>query len=455
MAGPQRVPRRDPRPPRPDRLGQCINRCPSRLESIVPMRETCGEPVHKRRLIHAGGAIDAFGVDHAPAAILVEAGAIRSGGSPASIGRPADAGLEDWSGAVVVPGLVNVHAHLELSGDGVWPPPGRDFRGWVGRVRALRAAASTEDVRQAVQRGIALSLVGGTSCIGDIAGHPPAASIACLRASPLRGTSFIECFGIGDGQQAAVARMHETLAAYPANERGVRVGVSPHAPYSCGPELYAAAADTKRQVMTHLAETPDELELSRHGTGQLRDMLERDIGVWNAGVICPRVHPVEALQAPLRAAHAVCVHVNWLEPIHIEMLADAGVRIAFCPRASAAFGHGPPALPHHPWAALRAAGVPVGLGTDSLLCLDTPSRISVLDEMRLLHARDGVDARTLLAMATADGAAVLDLDPALVAIGPGAAGLLALQGRGQHAVSMLQDALDRAEAPQWVLAPAV
>ena len=419
----------------------------------MPMRETCGEPVHKRRLIHAGGAIDAFGVDLSPAALLLDAGRIHAIGTPESIGCPEGLIAEDWTESLVLPGLVNVHAHLDLSGDGVWPPAGSDFRGWVGRVRAMRPAASTDDVHAAVRRGIELSLAGGTSCIGDIAGHPPEPSIELLRQSPLRGTSFIECFGIGDGQAAAIERMRDAVAAYSEDERGIRVGVSPHAPYSCGPDVFAAAAASGRPVMTHLAETPAELELLQCGSGPLRDMLEHDIGVWNPGVACPGVHPVEAIRTQLQASRAICVHVNWLQGEHVDMLADAGVRVAYCPRASAAFGHGPPTLPEHPWAALRSRGVLVGLGTDSLLCLDTPDRISVLDDMRLLRRRDGVDAQTLLAMATRDGAAVLDVNPALAALGPEAAGVLSVPAFGQDAVAMLEDALDRGDSPAWLLGP--
>ncbi|MDP7029825.1 MAG: amidohydrolase family protein [Phycisphaerales bacterium] len=417
------------------------------------MVETCGEPVHKRRLIHAGGVIDAFGLHLSPAAVLVDGGVVRAVGSPASIGRPGGVVVEDWAGSLLMPGLVNAHAHLDLSGAGVWPPAGEDFRGWVGRVRDLRAAASLADVRAAVSRGIDLSLAGGTACIGDIAGHPPGPSIDLLRASPLRGTSFIECFGIGRGQAAALRRMQETLAAMTEYDRGIRIGISPHAPYSCGPEMFAAAATSGRPVMTHLAETPAELELLQHGSGPLRDMLEHDIGVWDAEVTCPAAHPVDVLLPALKAARAVCVHVNWLEPAHVDTLAAAGARVVYCPRASAAFGHAPPRLPRHPWAALRAAGVRVGLGTDSLLCLDTPDRISVLDDMRLLRRRDGVDGLTLLDMATRSGADVLDLRPDLVRLGPQVAGLLAVPCSGVDAPGMLEDALSRSDAPVWAVAP--
>ena len=54
-------------------------------------------------------------------------------------------------------------------------------------------------------------------------------------------------------------------------------------------------------------------------------------------------------------------------------------------------------------------GVNVALGTDSILCLDTPNRLTVLDDMRFLY-KQGKDATTLLQMATVNGACALGLD---------------------------------------------
>jgi cytosine/adenosine deaminase-related metal-dependent hydrolase len=136
------------------------------------------------------------------------------------------------------------------------------------------------------------------------------------------------------------------------------------------------------------------------------------------------------------------------------MLAETTISVAYCPRASTAFGHGPPTLALHPWQELRAAGVPIGLGTDSLLCLDTPDRISVLDEMRLLATRDSIDPMTLLEMATIDGARVLDLEPSLVHLGPAAAGLIACPALVGDPLAMLQDVLGRTEPPSWIMHPA-
>jgi cytosine/adenosine deaminase-related metal-dependent hydrolase len=264
---------------------------------------------------------------------------------------------------------------------------------------------------------------------------------------------FIEVFGLGGGQGAAIERMRTLQDEYPLVENGVRVGVSPHAPYSCGAAVFEAAADLGLPVTTHLAETRAEVEVCRSGTGPLRMMLEHDIGVWNASVDIPGMHPVDALLGPLGRGRFLCAHVNWIEPRHVQMLATSGARVVYCPRASAAFGHAPPQLLDHPWRSLHEAGVNVCLGTDSLLCLDTPDRLSVLDDMRLLYRRDGVDARLLLAMATVHGAKGLDLEPGLAVLGPDAAGVIGCPARGTTAEAMLADVLRRDDAPVWVAGP--
>ncbi len=414
------------------------------------MTATCGEPVHKRRLIRAGGVLDATGTALAPACVLVEGGGVVAWGRPEDIGPVPDAVQEDWQHSLLIPGLVNAHAHLDLSDSGIWPPAGDDFRGWVGRVRSLRGAAG-RDVGEACRTGIELAISGGTAVVGDIVGGPWTDAISALALSPLRGVAYLEFFGIGLGREAAAAAVRRADHEFPVEDGGFRIGFSPHAPYSCDPHVYRAVMATGRPCSTHLAETRSELQLLAQGTGPLREMLEHDIGVWDEAVSVPACHPVDAIRGEL--AGMLCAHVNYLGPAQVETLAESGASVVYCPRASAAFGHGPPAVDVHPWRALAAAGVPVCLGTDSLLCLDTPDRISVWDDMRLLFQRDGIDPMSLLAMATCHGVASLGLEPALACWSSGMAGVLAVEAEGGTAPAMLERALRAERLPGWLLPP--
>jgi cytosine/adenosine deaminase-related metal-dependent hydrolase len=240
-----------------------------------------------------------------------------------------------------------------------------------------------------------------------------------------------------------------------AEDRGVRLGVQPHAPYSCGPEVYAAAVQTGLPLATHLAETLEELTFVRNGDGALAGLLQR-LGVWDDSIVGSRMHPLDYLHEHLAQSPLLAAHLNYLEPRHVELLAKLPISVVYCPRASAYFGHPHNGHGPHRYREMIAAGVNVALGTDSILCLDTPHRLSILDEMRLLHRRDGADPRVLLRMATINGAVALGYDPAPFTFQPGRKmGLLAIDGiEPQSSIDPLSQVLEANAPPRWLLEPA-
>ena len=99
-------------------------------------------------------------------------------------------------------------------------------------------------------------------------------------------------------------------------------------------------------------------------------------------------------------------------------------------------------------------GVNVALGTDGLPCLDTPDRISVLDDMRFLYQRDSADPIALLRMATVAGASALGFDESLFTLAPGpTAGLLLVDTDRDDARDPLTQVLQGDHAPQWIAGP--
>jgi aminodeoxyfutalosine deaminase len=416
-------------------------------------------PPLRRILIHAAAITDGNGVYASPGAVLVEAGhALRivAVGRPEEIGQVEAAHLVSRPEAVVVPALVNVHAHLDLTHIGPADFDG-DFTRWVDGVRAGRARSPAE-IAASVREGVRLSRAGGTAIIGDIAGVRSTVPTLTLREEGLGGVSFLEVFGVGQTQQAAIEVMAAAVESVPALDRGVKFGLQPHAPYSCGPEVYRAAArlaasrTMKLPLATHLAETPEELEFVANAGGPLAEMLRR-LGVWDDSVTGFGVHSIEHVVALWRAGKArlpfIAAHLNYIDDQHLEMLASVGGDVAYCPRASAYFGHA-----SHRYRDMLAAGINVALGTDSILCLNTPDRISVLDDMRLLHQRDGTDALTLLRMATVNGARALGVRESLATLSPGeSAGLLAIKIDAKDGRDLLTQVLRNNEAPEWLAEP--
>jgi aminodeoxyfutalosine deaminase len=423
------------------------------------------KPPVRRVLLRGAMVVDGRGVRAAPGALLLEGARCLAAGTPQAIGQPAHAEVIDLPDMVMMPALVNAHAHLDLShigpmayarengvsqqGDG---GKSSAFVRWVDVIRARRRSTEQE-IGAAVRQGVELGQKGGTAIIGDIAGARSLTAVSALRASGLAGVSFLEVFGVGRRQQEAIVALRDAVESTAQWENGVRLGLQPHAPYSCGSNVYRVAAEMNYPLATHLAETLEELEFVANASGPLAEMLRR-FGVWDDSITGSGKHPIDLLAETLERSPMIAVHLNYIEEGHIEKLARWPVSVAYCPRASAYFGHPHEGHPPHRYGEMLDAGVNVALGTDSLVCLDTPERISVLDDMRFLFRRDLTDPIRLLLMATNNGATALGFDPSVVTFEPGPiAGVLGVPIDPADDVAPLEQALLRHDAPRWLVGP--
>lgn len=306
--------------------------------------------------------------------------------------------------------------------------------GFLDSIAAFRRGRPSDPagLARAVTRGARRSLDAGVVAVGDIAGaHGTSLGLAAglaLASTPLWGMTLYEFFGVGvDGAEARrrLAPVQGLLGIDPAGG----AGLSPHAPYSVSLNGFAAAremaAKARVPLVTHLGESPEEAELIACGRGPLREFLE-SLGLWNARVasmfgkgLTPMAH-----LASMLGRGFTCVHVNQASDEDLELLAASGASVVYCPRASVHYG-GERAFGPHRYREMMARAIPVALGTDSVANLPPGALeaegegISILEEMRLLHRRDGVSARTLLRMATVVGARVIGLDESRVGLGAG------------------------------------
>src|ERR1700751_5635762 len=99
----------------------------------------------------------------------------------------------DLGNVALVPGFVNAHTHLDLSGARGLTPPSSDFVGWLRQVIAYRRSRTPEQIAGDIQAGIAESLRFGTTLVGDIAAG--GASWDHLANAPLRAIIFYELIG--------------------------------------------------------------------------------------------------------------------------------------------------------------------------------------------------------------------------------------------------------------------
>ncbi|MGH3022334.1 MAG: amidohydrolase family protein, partial [Gaiellaceae bacterium] len=275
------------------------------------------------------------------------------------------------------------------------------FAPWIA-LHIQRKARLVDGDEVAIARlGAAECLRSGIGTLAD-ASFTGAAAPACNELG-LRALVALEVFG--DDPEAALERF-ETLRGRIADSLSVRVrlGVSPHAPYSVSADVYAACAGLDVPVVTHLAESAAEQEWLHHGTGPLADA--PGVPVAPAGETGIRLLSERGLLGPdVLAAH--CVHVDAEE---IALLAEHDVAVAHCPRSNAILGCGAA-----PLAELLAAGIRVGLGTDSPA--STPS-FDLFEEMRTAvytaRAREqdpgALSASAALELATLGSARALGLE---------------------------------------------
>jgi cytosine/adenosine deaminase-related metal-dependent hydrolase len=311
---------------------------------------------------------------------------------------------QDLGNVAIIPGLVNAHTHLDLSGLRGKVPPTPDFIGWLKSILAHRRAQTPEQVLADAGRGLEESLRFGTTLLGDISAD--GVTWPLLSQAPCWSVLFRELLGLPDSRAIGARREAERwLQAYPGSER-CRIGLSPHAPYSVHQELIRASGAAGIPQTIHLAETRTELELLENHSGPFVDFL-RDLGVWEESGLAPSPEWVVAHVA--RSPLALLAHGNYLSP---ETPIPANTSVVYCPRTHAAFGHSA-----HPFRDFLARGVRVALGTDSLA--SNPD-LDVLAEARFIHDRyPDFPGDQLLRLVTLSGAEALGRDRETGSLEPG------------------------------------
>ena len=335
--------------------------------------------------------------------------AIADDGTIAAVGPAAELGEgKRHDGCVILPGFVNAHSHLEYAvyagfGDGL------PFVPWIGLHVQRKNALDFADMVAIATVGAFESLRSGITTTGDCSFSGAAALAAA--STGLRALVYLEVFG---SDVVPLDRFHESRGRieHVLSER-IRLGVSPHAPYTCTLDDYRACAALGLPQATHFAESAAEREWLVEGTGDWSPLAQ--FLVPPAGETGIHLLAAAGLLEPgLTAAH--CVHVDDDE---IELLARAGVGVAHCPRSNGYLGCGVA-----PVAELRDAGVQVSIATDSPA--STPS-FDMFEEIRtaIVGARaragrpDALSAGAALELATLGGARVLGMADEVGSLVPG------------------------------------
>src|SRR5215212_638482 len=336
--------------------------------------------------------------------------AIDDDGRISAVGRADELGAAThYADAVIAPGFVNAHSHLEYAVYGGFGDGLADFAEWIALHIQRKARIGWEEYVEIARFGAAQCLASGVTTVGDCS-YSGATAVACADLG-LRATVYLEVFGAD--ATAGLEHFAETKQRVDGffSDR-VRPGISPHAPYSVSLELYRACAELGLPVATHLSESPAEILYLLRGEGPW--------GAYTDLLVTPPETTGTRMLAEhgLLGGHVLAAHCVMVEADEIETLAATGTGVAHCPRSNAALGCGVARLTE-----LRAAGVRVGVGTDSPA--SAPS-FDFFDELRsvVLSARaraqrpSAVSPSEALELGTLGGARALGLDDEIGSLAP-------------------------------------
>lgn len=393
------------------------------------------------RVLSADWVLPVEGAPIENGAVAIEEGRIAAVGSAHELG----AGTH-YPDAVIAPGFVNAHSHLEYAVYGGFGDGLGDFAEWIALHIQRKARIGWEEYVDIARFGAAQCLSSGVTTVGDCS-YSGATAVACADLG-LRATVYLEVFGADAAAGLEhFAEIRQRVDGFFSDR--VRPGISPHAPYSVSLDLYRASAELGLPVATHLSESPAEILY-----------LTRGEGPWGAYSDLLVPHP-GTTGARLMAEHGllgegvVAAHCVMLEEDEVELLAATGTGVAHCPRSNAALGCGVAPLTE-----LRQASARVGVGTDSPA--SAPS-FDFFDELRsiLLSARaraqrpSALSAPETLELGTLGGARALGLDDEVGSLVPGKRADLTVVSLAESPYAPIEDpagALVFGGSPERVLA---
>ena len=331
--------------------------------------------------------------------------------------------IVDLGEQALLPGLINAHCHLDYTCLRGKIPPQKSFADWIRAINAEKAKLSPKEYLASIDKGFAEAKRFGTTTIANITAFP---ELALKISVPIRTWWFAELIDVRMPDRASeiVNRAVESLRSVP------KWGLAPHALFTASKNLYRNCEEVARRentlLTTHLAESREELAMLRGASGPLYEFLKsigRDVSD------CGNETPLGYfLGAPgVRAlARWIVAHLNELAQSDFELLEKSKQKfhVVHSPRSHVYFKHS-----RFPFERLRALGLNVCLGTDSLA---SNENLSLFAEMRAFQRSvRWISPAEILEMVTVNPARALHQENALGRVRPGfCADLIAIPIRG-------------------------
>ena len=340
--------------------------------------------------------------------VLTDGKAIKAVGSGKELSKFPYDEIIDCSGKIILPGFVNAHSHLELTGFRGKIEKGLPFTDWARKVVSIRKDITENEIATAIKDGVDELISSGVTTVGDFSQTGITAKI--LNERGLRGTVFLEFSGFNPEQKDEKLRQLKELLNYEIDSKlithhssliTVNFGIAPHAPYSVSPELlkesHNFAQEKRLPLAIHISEMLEEIEFIKNGSGAMKDLLI-DFGVWNDKWMPPQTTPVQYLQNMGILKGAIGIHLNIVTEEDIHILKENSMSVVYCPGSNKWFGRNW----KYPLREFLNNDINVAIGTDSL---SSNEKLNMFYEMRVLKENfPDLENDIILKMATVNGA---------------------------------------------------
>lgn len=296
---------------------------------------------------------------------------------------------------ILIPGLVNCHAHLELSALAGAVPGGDGLGGWVSRLVQRRSPWGLEQLEEGALEAARHMQSLGTVAVADVCTTLSTAPI--LREAGLYGVSLLEVVGADDDTAAqALADANRRLRTHPPTG-DVDVRVIPHSAYGTAASAVVALKGKRGVRSIHVAEHHDEELWLLQGDGPFAPFLR------SKGATPPGARPLShLLDLGVVGPETLLVHVVLASRQELAEAAALGATVVLCPRSNLHIGGRLPDL-----RMIREAKIPWTLGTDSLA--SNPDFDLLAEVECLVEDFPEIPPEEILAAATVGGARALGL----------------------------------------------
>jgi cytosine/adenosine deaminase-related metal-dependent hydrolase len=345
-------------------------------------------------------------------AVVIKKGIIRAVGQLGNLARRyTDKKIIHLQNAVLMPGLVNVHTHLELPSllDTV---RSKTFADWVLNLIRAKKKLTNKKYSAATQNNISVLIQTGTTTVGEICTQ--GISPDKLRQSGLRAVVFYEIIDMGP----CGSRRETRIFSFSHRDTAlVHYGLSPHAPYTVSEAVMCVIRKEAQKkvipIAMHVAESKDEIRLLQRKKSGL-EKLYRFAG-WHLDCAPIGSSSFEFLnRIGFLSPHILAVHAVQVTDNDIGLIKSNKISIAHGPRSNRETSVG-----KMPLKMFLDAGIAVGLGTDSLA---SSPNLNLWDEMRYayrIHRHDGLTPRNIILLGTSGGARTLGMDDIIGSLAPG------------------------------------